>query len=115
MKYAGNVLWRRGLIPLPPRQSGDQQSGLTVRFMKLRNFFSISVMMEKSPFGRFSLTVVTFIWGTDTRAQRGGTQPATRSEIATATGCGRFRREMRSGLCSRRGAFGDAADAAFYI
>lgn len=35
---------------------------LTVRFMKLRNFFSISVMMEKSPLGRFSLTVVTFIW-----------------------------------------------------
>lgn len=36
---------------------------LTVRFMKLKNFFSISVMMEKSPFGRCSLTVVTFTWG----------------------------------------------------
>ena len=36
---------------------------LTVRFMKLKNFFSISVMMEKSPLGRCSLTVVTFIWG----------------------------------------------------
>jgi hypothetical protein len=35
---------------------------LTVRFMKLRNFLSISVKMEKSPLGRFSLTVVTFIW-----------------------------------------------------
>lgn len=34
---------------------------LTVRFMKLKNFFSISVMMEKSPLGRCSLTVVTFI------------------------------------------------------
>lgn len=33
-----------------------------VRFMKLKNFFSISVMMEKSPLGRCSLTVVTFIW-----------------------------------------------------
>lgn len=39
---------------------------LTVRFMKLRNFFSISVMMEKSPFGRFSLTVVTFNWWRNT-------------------------------------------------
>lgn len=38
-------------------------SRLTVRFIKFRNFFSISVMMEKSPFGRFSLTVVTFSWG----------------------------------------------------
>jgi len=34
---------------------------LTVRFMKFKNFFSISVMTEKSPFGKFSLTVVTFI------------------------------------------------------
>lgn len=34
---------------------------LTVRFMKLKNFFSISVIMEKSPLGRCSLTVVTFI------------------------------------------------------
>lgn len=34
---------------------------LTVRFMKLRNFFSISVMMEKSPLGRCSRTVVTLI------------------------------------------------------
>lgn len=36
---------------------------LTVRFMKFRNFFSISVMMEKSPWGRCLLTVVTLIWG----------------------------------------------------
>lgn len=34
-----------------------------MRFIKFRNFFSISVIMEKSPFGRFSLTVVTFSWG----------------------------------------------------
>lgn len=34
---------------------------LTVRFMKFRNFFSISVMMEKSPSGRCLLTVVTLI------------------------------------------------------
>jgi len=34
---------------------------LTVRFMKLRNFFSISAMIEKSPLGRFSRTVFTFI------------------------------------------------------
>lgn len=34
---------------------------LTVRFMKFKNFFSISVMMEKSPLGRCSLTVVTLI------------------------------------------------------
>lgn len=38
-------------------------SALTVRFMKLRNFFSISVMMEKSPLGRCSRTQVTFICG----------------------------------------------------
>ena len=36
--------------------------------MKFKNFFSISVMMEKSPLGRFSLTVVTFIWRTHTQA-----------------------------------------------
>lgn len=36
---------------------------LTVRFMKLRNFFSISVMMEKSPLGRCSRTQVTFTCG----------------------------------------------------
>lgn len=35
---------------------------LTVRFMKFKNFFSISVMMEKSPLGRCCLTVVTLIW-----------------------------------------------------
>lgn len=34
---------------------------LTVRFMKLRNFLSISVMMEKSPSGKYVLTVVTLI------------------------------------------------------
>lgn len=34
---------------------------LTVRFMKFKNFFSISVMMEKSPLGRCCLTVVTLI------------------------------------------------------
>ena len=43
---------------------------LTVRFMKLRNFFSISVMMEKSPFGRLSLTVVTFNWRAKTQRGR---------------------------------------------
>lgn len=31
--------------------------------MKLRNFLSISVIMEKSPSGRYSRTVVTLIWG----------------------------------------------------
>lgn len=46
------MLWRFFNIPW-----------LTVRFIKFRNFFSISVIMEKSPFGRFSLTVVTFSWG----------------------------------------------------
>lgn len=34
---------------------------LTVRFIKLRNFLSISVIIEKSPSGKYSLTVVTFI------------------------------------------------------
>lgn len=47
-----------------------EQLQLTVRFMKLRNFFSISVMMEKSPLGRFSLTVVTFIWWRETETER---------------------------------------------
>lgn len=40
-----------------------QQTLLTVRFMKLRNFFSISVIIEKSPSGRYSRTVVTLICG----------------------------------------------------
>lgn len=40
-----------------------QQKLLTVRFMKLRNFLSISVIIEKSPSGRYSRTVVTLIWG----------------------------------------------------
>lgn len=44
---------------------------LTVRFMKLRNFFSISVMMEKSPLGRFSLTVVTFNWSEHRQTVKG--------------------------------------------
>lgn len=34
---------------------------LTVRFIKLRNFLSISVIIEKSPSGKYSLTVVTLI------------------------------------------------------
>lgn len=40
-----------------------QEKLLTVRFMKLRNFLSISVIIEKSPSGRYSRTVVTLIWG----------------------------------------------------
>ena len=47
---------------------------LTVRFMKLRNFLSISVKMEKSPLGRFSLTVVTFIWRERRSGGRGTNQ-----------------------------------------
>lgn len=45
----------------PQRSRHPALITLTVRFMKFRNFFSISVMMEKSPLGRCLLTVVTLI------------------------------------------------------
>ena len=60
-----------------------QQKLLTVRFMKLRNFLSISVIIEKSPSGRYSRTVVTLIWGNRSKKHRSGSR---KQESAPGTG-----------------------------
>lgn len=65
------------------------RSILTVRFMKLRNFFSISVMMEKSPLGRCSRTQVTFICRRPRVAVSGGLESRGNPNVAAtfSPGC----------------------------